>query len=77
MNVEIFIEAAQFPENECINGIFIAVGGVTDMCFNNVRDGTFPDRSFMQCPPCEGRLGKCVNVQMSVMSSRIPDRKIA
>jgi hypothetical protein len=55
MNVEIGTEAAQFPEKKYINGIFVAVCGMTDMCFNNIRDGTFPDGSL-----CEGRLGKCV-----------------
>jgi hypothetical protein len=25
MNVEIWIEAVQFPEKDCINGIFVAV----------------------------------------------------
>jgi hypothetical protein len=29
MNVEIGAEAAQFPEEEYINGIFVAVYGVT------------------------------------------------
>jgi len=27
MNVEIWAEAAQFPEKECMNGIFVAVQG--------------------------------------------------
>jgi hypothetical protein len=30
MNVEIGAEAAQFPEKEYINGIFIAVQGLND-----------------------------------------------
>ncbi len=43
------------------------------------ESGSRPERIIcaVHAPSCEGRLGKCVNVQMSVMSSRIPDRKIA
>jgi hypothetical protein len=46
MNVEIGTEAAQFPDKEYING-----GGMTDMCFNNIRDGMFPDRSLRSACP--------------------------
>jgi hypothetical protein len=32
INVEIGTEAAQFPEKECINGIFVAVQDVLSKC---------------------------------------------
>jgi hypothetical protein len=32
MNVEIGTEAAQFPEKEYINGIFVAVQPIKDAC---------------------------------------------
>ncbi len=79
MNVEIGTEAAQFPEKEYINGIFVAVRRWRTCA--SIISGRERFRTDHLCTQCEGRLGKCVlecvNVQMSVMSSRIPDRKIA
>jgi hypothetical protein len=42
MNVEIGIEAAQFPEKEYINGIFVAVHAPTrPQAANTARKATF------------------------------------
>jgi hypothetical protein len=43
MNVEIGAEAAQFPEKEYINGIFVAVW--TDWLTQNCGDGGEKDRA--------------------------------
>jgi hypothetical protein len=37
MNVEIGAEAVQFPEKECINGIFLAVYIYIDNVLNNTN----------------------------------------
>jgi hypothetical protein len=50
MNVEIGTEAAQFPEKEYINGIFVAVCSHGRVCLKQVFNISFSDRIFVRCP---------------------------
>jgi hypothetical protein len=45
MNVEIGTEAAQFPEKEYINGIFLAVYATVPLMTVIEKDGTKTDRN--------------------------------
>jgi hypothetical protein len=77
MNVEIWTEAAQFPEKEYINGIFVAVWltierwvaiRYTVILFSSRY--LFPAKSI--CPTCE----QAIQIIMQIRAAAPPNRKL-